>query len=44
MSTPINDVRTVGVPVTDRERALAFYAETLGFEKRLNVPYAEGKR
>ena len=44
MSAPIDDVRTVGVPVTDQDRALAFYVETLGFETRLDAPYAEGKR
>jgi catechol 2,3-dioxygenase-like lactoylglutathione lyase family enzyme len=36
--TPITDVRTVGVPVTDQDRALAFYVEKLGFEKRLDAP------
>jgi lactoylglutathione lyase len=35
--TPITDVRTVGVPVTDQDRALAFYVEELGFERRLDV-------
>ena len=34
----ITGVRTVGVPVTDQDRALAFYVETLGFEKRLDAP------
>jgi lactoylglutathione lyase len=37
-NTAINDVRTVGVPVTDQDRALAFYLEKLGFEKRLDAP------
>jgi catechol 2,3-dioxygenase-like lactoylglutathione lyase family enzyme len=36
--TAITDVRTVGVPVTDQDRALAFYVEKLGFEKRLDAP------
>jgi lactoylglutathione lyase len=40
----ITDVRTVGVPVADQERALAFYCDTLGFEKRLDVPMGEGAR
>ncbi|HEV3133337.1 MAG TPA: VOC family protein [Acidimicrobiia bacterium] len=44
-STPrIVDVRTVGVPVTDQERALEFYVEKLGFTKRLDVPFGDGKR
>ena len=38
IKTPINDVRTVGVPVTDQDRALVFYVEKLGFEKRLDTP------
>jgi catechol 2,3-dioxygenase-like lactoylglutathione lyase family enzyme len=37
MST-ISDVMTIGVPVTDQDRALDFYLEKLGFEKRRDVP------
>jgi catechol 2,3-dioxygenase-like lactoylglutathione lyase family enzyme len=37
-------IRTIGIPVADQDRALAFYVETLGFEKRLDVPLREGKR
>jgi lactoylglutathione lyase len=33
----ITDVRTVGVPVTDQDQAIAFYVEKLGFEKRLDL-------
>ena len=36
--TRITDVRTVGVPVADQDRALDFYCGTLGFEKRLDAP------
>jgi lactoylglutathione lyase len=36
--THIGDVRTVGVAVTDQDRALEFYLDQLGFEKRLDVP------
>ena len=36
--TPITGVRTVGVPVTHQDRALTFYVEKLGFEKRLDAP------
>ena len=36
--TPITDVMNVGVPVTDQDRALAFYTEKLGFETRRDVP------
>jgi len=34
----ITNIRAVGVPVTDQDRALEFFVDTLGFEKRLDVP------
>ena len=34
----ITGIRTVGVPVTDQERALGFYLDKLGFETRMDVP------
>jgi catechol 2,3-dioxygenase-like lactoylglutathione lyase family enzyme len=40
----ITEVGTVGVPVADQDRALAFYLEKLGFEKRLDVPFGKGER
>jgi catechol 2,3-dioxygenase-like lactoylglutathione lyase family enzyme len=33
----IREIRTVGIPVTDQDAALQFYAETLGFEVRSDV-------
>jgi hypothetical protein len=36
--TPITDVRTVGVPVTDQDRALEFYLDKLGFESAWTLP------
>jgi catechol 2,3-dioxygenase-like lactoylglutathione lyase family enzyme len=36
--TPITDVRTIGVPVTDQDRAIEFYLDRLGFEKRVDAP------
>jgi lactoylglutathione lyase len=39
----ISDVRTVGVPVTDQERALEFYRSVLGFEARMDVPFPGGR-
>jgi predicted enzyme related to lactoylglutathione lyase len=42
--TQINQVGTVGVPVTDQDRALEFYVDTLGFEKRIDAPFGEGLR
>jgi lactoylglutathione lyase len=34
----IEGVRTVGIPVSDQERALQFYVETLGFAKLMDEP------
>ena len=42
--THITDVRTVGVPVIDQDRALDFYVWQLGFEKRMDMPYGQGER
>jgi catechol 2,3-dioxygenase-like lactoylglutathione lyase family enzyme len=42
--THITLVGTVGIPVIDQDRALEFYLDKLGFEKRLDVPYGEGER
>ena len=35
----IVEVGTVGIPVTDQERAVDFYVGTLGFEKRRDLPF-----
>jgi catechol 2,3-dioxygenase-like lactoylglutathione lyase family enzyme len=42
--THIGDVRTVAIPVADQERALAFYVEKLGFEKRMDAEFGDGQR
>jgi catechol 2,3-dioxygenase-like lactoylglutathione lyase family enzyme len=42
--TRISDIRTVGVPVRDQDRALEFYVGTLGFEKRIDGPFGDGGR
>lgn len=39
----IADVRTVAIPVADQQRARDFYAGTLGFQTRLDVPLGEGR-
>jgi catechol 2,3-dioxygenase-like lactoylglutathione lyase family enzyme len=39
----ITGLHAVGIPVTDQDRALAFY-RALGFETRLDVPMGEGVR
>ena len=43
-ATQISEVHTVTVPVADQDRALAFYVDKLGFEKRLDVSYGQGQR
>ena len=40
----ITGVRTVGIPVTDQDRALEFYVGTLGLEKRLDADMGGGRR
>ncbi len=40
----ITDLHTVGVPVTDQERALDFYVGKLGFEKRMDGSFGPGQR
>jgi catechol 2,3-dioxygenase-like lactoylglutathione lyase family enzyme len=42
--THINQIGTVVVPVTDQDRAIEFYVDTLGFEKRTDVPFGNGYR
>ncbi len=43
-STRINKVSTVVVPVSDQERAIEFYVDKLGLEKRTDVPFGNGYR
>jgi catechol 2,3-dioxygenase-like lactoylglutathione lyase family enzyme len=42
--THISQVGTVIVPVSDQDRAIDFYVDTLGFEKRSDTPYGRGDR
>jgi catechol 2,3-dioxygenase-like lactoylglutathione lyase family enzyme len=42
--TRVNKIGTVVVPVSDQDRAIEFYVETLGFEKRTDVPFGDGNR
>ena len=42
--TRIDKVGVVVVPVSDQERALDFYVDKLGFEKRADVPFGDGYR
>lgn len=43
-TTTITDVRTIGVNVADQTAALAFYVETLGFEKLFDAPITDSMR
>ena len=40
-ATRISKVGVVVVTVTDQRRAIAFYVDTLGFEKRADVPFGD---
>lgn len=42
--THIAQVGTVMVPVSDQDRAVEFYVEKLGFEKRMDMPFGDGQR
>ena len=42
--THAEKIATVIVPVSDQDRAIAFYVEKLGLEKRTDVPFGNGYR
>ena len=42
--TTITDIGTVGIPVSDQDKALEFFTGTLGFEKRLDARIGENFR
>ena len=42
-SPSITRIGTVIVPVSDQQQALSFYTETLGFETRMDAPFAGGR-
>ena len=43
-ATRISKVGTVVIPVADQDKAIEFYVDTLGFEKRADVPFGNGYR
>jgi catechol 2,3-dioxygenase-like lactoylglutathione lyase family enzyme len=43
-TTRINTIGIVCIPVADQEKAIEFYVDTLGFEKRADVPFGNGYR
>jgi predicted enzyme related to lactoylglutathione lyase len=40
----LNEVSLVAVPVADQDRSIEFYVETLGFEKRTDIPFGDKYR
>ncbi len=44
IKTRISKIGTVCIPTADQERALAFYVDTLGFEKRVDLPFGDKYR
>jgi catechol 2,3-dioxygenase-like lactoylglutathione lyase family enzyme len=44
VKTRVNKINTVVVPISDQDRAIAFYVEKLGFEKRTDIPFGNGYR
>ena len=42
--TEVSQVANVIIPVADQDTMLAFYTETLGLEKRADVPFGNGDR
>jgi catechol 2,3-dioxygenase-like lactoylglutathione lyase family enzyme len=41
---PVSHLRLVSIPVTDVDRAKAFYVDRLGFEERWDGPFGDGMR
>jgi catechol 2,3-dioxygenase-like lactoylglutathione lyase family enzyme len=42
--TRVGKINTVVVPVSDQDRAIDFYVEKLGLEKRADIPFGNGYR
>ncbi|MEU5959049.1 VOC family protein [Streptomyces sp. NPDC047525] len=42
-TTHITQVATVGIRVTDQQKAMEFYVGELGFELRRDVPFGDGR-
>lgn len=40
----ITELGAVMVPVSDQDKAIDFYVEKLGFEKRSDIPFGDGNR
>jgi predicted enzyme related to lactoylglutathione lyase len=44
MSAHVSKLANVIIPFADQDRALQFYTEALGLEKRADVPFGDGNR
>ncbi|MBV9894747.1 MAG: VOC family protein [Chloroflexi bacterium] len=44
MSTQVSKVANIIIPVADQDRALEFYTDVLGLEKRVDAPFGNGGR
>ncbi len=44
MPSGLSTITLVVVPVTDQDRSIDFYVDTLGFEKRTDVPFGDKYR
>src|SRR5438270_10605974 len=42
--TRVSKIGSVVIPVSDQDREIDFYVDTLGFEKRTDVPFGNGYR
>ena len=42
--THVKMINTVVVPVSDQDRLVEFYTESLGLEKRVDIPFGNGYR
>jgi len=43
-NAPDGQINLVMIPSTDQDRSIEFYAQTLGFEKRTDVPFGQSYR
>jgi predicted enzyme related to lactoylglutathione lyase len=44
MSPQVSKLANVIIPAADQDRALEFYTETLGLDKRADLPFGDGNR
>ena len=42
--THVNKINTVVIPVGDQDKMIDFYVDTLGFQKRTDIPFGNGYR